>query len=89
MVISHTTRADSQSSQGPVESCSCVLSLQPDQSILNQLTQRRWEKLQVLLHLEKWKCVSFFLDYFRKSDHDVCYKAMSMHIVIIGIQFSF
>lgn len=52
MMFSGTGGADGQSRQGPVESCSSVLSLQPDQTVLNQLTQRRRETLQDLLHLE-------------------------------------
>lgn len=52
MKVCGTGGADSQSSQGPAESRSSVLRLQPDQTVLYNLTQRRWETLQVVLHLK-------------------------------------
>lgn len=58
MMVIRTIGADGQSSQGPVESGSSVLRLQPDQAVLNQLTQRHGETLQVLLHLEMTRGLS-------------------------------
>lgn len=52
MKVCGTGGADSQNSQGPAESCSSVLRLQSDQTVLYNLTQRRWETLQVVLHLK-------------------------------------
>lgn len=69
-----TGGADSQSSQGPAETCSSVLRLEPDQTVLNQLTQRRRETLQVLLHLEMTQASFTLYERNLKSLTDVpCY----------------
>ncbi len=49
--MSCTGGADGKSSECPSQSCSAVLILQPQQTVLHQLTKRLRKRLQAVLHL--------------------------------------